>query len=205
MLDEFAKLRPALFHLTAGQNVERIKSLGMLHSAAELIQTEKRDADISCKRNSSIVINIDGEQIHIRDQSVLYENNCHFSSGFTFGQLVELLNQHVFFWPGNQSGPIKSGLNHFKRYAKTEDVVVISVPTAEIISANADQSPLVSKYNSGSPRCHPIVGRSPRGPQTFVDIDQAPFTAGKIVEFVYRGSVRIPWEQVTVRPAHEYL
>ena len=125
-----------------------------------------------------------------RDQDPLREGNCALPEGFEFEDLIGLLNEHVFFWPGTAEGPIAAGRNHFGRYVEEHGAQVLRLPTTSALTANP--RPLFCRYNSGAPRCNPRIGRSPRGWETFVTADQFYGRPSDVVECVYRGAVTLP-------------
>ncbi len=182
-LDHFAQLRPRLYHLTSRGNCDRILQSRRIDCASSLLRLGKRPDLMSMPRRAIEEVRIDGTCVTIRDQAVLHEGNIAFEPGWSFQDVVQALNDHVFYWPGNERGPIRPGLNHFKRY-NTPDNVVMSLATGDVLRANADRSPKFCRFNSGSPRC--VSGRkSPRGPSTFVEADRFSGTASAVVEFVY--------------------
>jgi hypothetical protein len=137
----------------------------------------------------------------VRDQDPLREGNCGLPAGFEFEDLIGLLNEHVFFWPGTAEGPIPAGRNHFGRYAEEVGAHVLRVRTSSMFAANP--RPLFCRYNSGAPRCNPRVGRSPRGRDTFVSAELFNGGPSNVVECVFRGAVSLP-EDVEYRSLGEY-
>lgn len=189
-LQRLIHLRPWLYHLTATSNLDRIRSTRCLFSAASIYeQAGQRDAlRARRKRSDSIVVN--GDTVIIRDQQPLHAGNMALSAGVGFEDFVAYLNRHVFFWPGDDDGPIGYGRRHFARYAG-EDCHIVKVRTVDLIAANRDTPLLVSRCNSGSPRWS--GGRAaPRGLATFVLAELFEGTAGRVVEVVFRNEVRLP-------------
>jgi hypothetical protein len=187
-LTKFCDLRPKLYHLTASANLSSIMRDGRLTSAARLLGA---DASLTSKirRPEHMVLTTDAGTVVLRDQQPLHSGNCLLSDGWRFEDLVFYLNSHVYFWPGDNSRPIRSGINHFLRY-EAEDAVVLIVSTRDLLSTNFSP-PLVTRVNSGAPRWS--AGRpSPRGPETFVDISEFRGSPSNVVELVYAGGVTLP-------------
>ncbi len=133
-----------------------------------------------------------GYSIVIRDQKPLHAKTMLLAPGFDVPDLVYLLNQHVFFWPGTEDGPCKSGRNHWARYA-SERPVLLRVKTSAYVQAGEICPLRFSSVNSGAPRCSD--GRpSPRGPDLFRPVDTFPDTVSKVVEVVIMGPVLLPRE-----------
>ena len=188
--DQFTRTRPYLFHLTDRDNVSYIRDLRVLHSAAVLMQKAGDRSYLRQKRRTAIQIAIDHRLVSIRDQRPLHAGNIRFHGGHEFEDVIQLLNERVFFWPGTVDGPIAYGQRHFERYADDQPVI-LRVSTANLFNANNGASPFYCRYNSGSPRCSKGLG-SPRGPDTFVTAASANFTAGKAVEVTFLGQVTLP-------------
>src|SRR4051812_23502905 len=163
---EFARLRPYLYHLTDARNLPRIMRLRRLDCAAELMSAADRAELVTVRRASHQVISVSGEDVLLRDQAPLHRGNIAFGDGWDFSSFVRLLNERVFFWPGNAHGPNSYGLRHFQRY-QHESPVLIRVKTAELFDSNSDRSITFCRYNSGAPRWS--RGKAaPRGASTFV-------------------------------------
>lgn len=187
--DEFRRARPFLFHLTARVNLDRIIRLMQIDCAATMY--EDAEAPSPCdRRRSATILNVDSEQVHIRDQAPLHRGNIRLEGGWSFARLLQELNRRVFFWPGTSVGPIAYGVRHFERYAN-ERPVILRVPCADILAGNAKNLPFFCKYNSGSPRCTNGVG-SPRGPATFVKCNKATFRPSQVVEVTFQRQVALP-------------
>lgn len=116
-LDQFARRFPRLYHLTAAMNVAGIEADGCLYAAAETFRQARAAGMICERRPESVVIPLPqgGGQRHIRDQFPLHEGNCALLGGWTFADLVQDLNERVFFWPGTEGGPTDYGRRHFAR------------------------------------------------------------------------------------------
>jgi hypothetical protein len=138
---------------------------------------------LRCKRPQSEIVIIQNSAVSMRDQKPLHRGNISFDRGWNFEDVIQMLNERVFFWPGTEGGPISYGLRHFERYAG-EKPVILRILSQDMFDKNEDQEPQFCPYNSGSPRCSNGLG-SPRGPKTFVTCEVAEFTASKVVEVTY--------------------
>lgn len=189
-IDRYSLIRPHLYHLTARSNLKRIRQTMVLVSAARIIAEVGRTDLMREKRKSSNLFEIRGEMVHVRDQAPLHAGNLSLPDNWSLSDFVELLNHHVFFWAGNQGGPIEYGDRHYARYAD-ENPAVLRITVSDIVRANAENPPLFCKFNSGSPRCS--YGRpSPRGPETFVRAEDASFPPSAVVEVTFQGEVTLP-------------
>lgn len=190
LIDNFVRVRPYLYHLTARDNLPRIIRTGRLESAARILQAAGRPHLVRLKRPLHEIVHIAGESIHVRDQSPLHTGNTGLPDGWTFGDFLQHLNQKVFFWPGKNAGPIPYGIRHHGRY-RGESLSIIRVSTASVIDANLSNPPLFCKYNSGSPRCS--NGKpSPRSLDTFRTADRVDFRPADVVEVVFDDLVILP-------------
>lgn len=188
--DQFIKVRPYLFHLTHRDNISQIHRTKILHSAASLMQQAGNLTLLRQKRADYLAIQIGSTTVKIRDQQPLYEGNISLESDWLFEDVIQSLNERVFFWPGREAGPISYGERHVQRYVN-EKPVILRVTTADLLSVNPDIHPLFCRFNSGSPRCSNGVG-SPRGPNTFVRCGQADFTPSKVVEVTLTEKANLP-------------
>jgi len=189
-LQRFAKVRPDLYHWTATGNLGRVRALRCLESAESLLTRAGQSALLRQRRAVHHTITIDGMAVSLRDQSPLCEGNIEVETGWTFAQVIALLNQRVFFWPGTSGGPIDYGWRHFARYEE-ERPVVIRVQTRSLLRANPTNPPLFCRYNSGSPRCSGGA-RSPRGAATFQTASENSFIPSEVVEVTFVGRSSLP-------------
>ena len=186
------KLRPYLYHLTAESNISSIKATRELQSASTVLEGLDRERLLRTKRSSSLRLALNGHSFSLRDQEPLHAGNMDLQQGWTFGDVIEMLNRHVFFWPGNASGPIDYGVRHFSRYEDIgERLVVLRVPTLDLVTANHSCPPKFCRYNSGSPRCSGGK-KSPRGEDTFQPGSSVSGAPSKVVEVVFGGKVWLP-------------
>lgn len=195
--DDFFKLRPFVHHLTAASNLPVLLAIGELRSAEALMKAAGQEALVRQRRKTGRHVEIGRARVHIRDQSPLHRGNVKLEDGWSFEDVVALLNRHTFFWPGKEDLPIPAGRKHFARY-KGEDAVVLRVRTAALIEANAGAAPLFCRYNSGAPRCS--RGRpSPRGSRTFLPAQDFPDPQGEVQELVFPHRARLPVAELQFR------
>ncbi|BBL59182.1 hypothetical protein MKFW12EY_27950 [Methylomonas koyamae] len=137
-----------------------------------------------------------GTGIVIRDQKPLSAGSIAFEDGWNLERFVSYVNDHVFFWPGTESGPIDAGINHYTRYAH-EQPVVLRFP--------ADPNTLTNlyfcRYNSGAPRCS--GGKhSPRGSFTYQPASHFNGSCSQVTEVVAKGKLALPGStQVAASPS----
>lgn len=188
--NEFAAIRPFVYHLTSRRNLQQLVASRVLLSASRLLTESGNHHWLATKRHETITIEYNGVLIDIRDQQPLYEGKMALQGGWTFGEVIRSLNDRVFFWPGKDNGPIDYGRRHYERY-QNDDPVIVRVRTRDLLEANPAASPHFCKYNSGSPRTVNGSG-SPRGPSTFVECSVATFTASTVREITFVDSVQLP-------------
>jgi hypothetical protein len=186
-LVKFIRLRPHLYHLTARENIPYIQKEMVLKSSNTLYG-EANATELRGIRRANHQILKTGRRT--RDQRPLHAGNISFSGGWTLTDLVLHLDDHVFFWPGWEYGPISYGKNHFDRYAE-EKPIILRVSTKELFAENPGAPPLFCKYNSGAPRCTYGEG-SPRGPQTFLGAGEFQFSTSEVREVTFRTRVALP-------------
>jgi hypothetical protein len=104
--DQFLRTRPFLFHLTGRDNVREIRKTHVLYSAAVLMQESGDTSFLRKRRAESWRVQLGAATISIRDQLPLHAGNISLEGGWLFEDVVECLNERVFFWPGNGYGPI---------------------------------------------------------------------------------------------------
>ena len=112
-IDRYLALRPFVYHLTAPFNLTSIREAGELRSAAELANRSGDASILRERRREAIAV----ASAMIRDQAPLHAGNIQLDPGFSFAQLLDLLNAHVYFWSGDAAGPIAYGRRHFARYS----------------------------------------------------------------------------------------
>jgi hypothetical protein len=189
-LNDFSQLRPYLYHLTRRENLHSIKQYMQLESASRLADAAGKTELIRERRTSHVRLPKAGNDVVLCDQAKLHKANIQFSPGWEFDDFLQHLNTHVFFWAGSENKPVAHGVRHFNRYHE-EAPVIIRIPIGSLLRKNSSAVPLFCKFNSGSPRCA-YGKRSPRGSDTFVSAETCTFTAGHVVEVVFRDFVFLP-------------
>jgi hypothetical protein len=192
-LQEFAKKRPYLFHLTDRSHREPLRQQLRLYPASDLFEKAGQTEWTRQRRRDHVEIVVDRRKLKIRDQAPLHEGNMELGGGWTFARFLAHLNRRVFFWPGRKDGlPIPHGIRHFERYSE-EAPCILRLRSERLFTLNHSLNPEFCRYNSGSPRW--TYGKpSPRGPETFVTCAKTPFNAVDVVEVTFTSPVRLPEE-----------
>lgn len=197
--EEFVRRFPSLYHATRAVNRPGLVKRGCLLCPDEIYRGAGRIPTRALRKSSAgssasgsvkyPVPSSDGI-VYLSDHDPLHEGNIRFESGWNMQRFVALLDSLVFFWPGDERGPGQQGRDHYERYAKArEPMIVIRVSTAEIVAQN--DVPMISSCNSGAPRTNAISKKQPRGGATFRDLSNCT-SGGEIVEVVFRSRVRLP-------------
>lgn len=185
-LQRFAHARPYLYHLTARFNLRSIATSLELRCTNVLLEAAGFPHQRSIKRREHVELTNCGGPILIRDQKPLAEGAIAFEDGWDLARFVEHVNDHVFFWPGQSSGPVKPGLNHFNRY-RHESPAILRFRTESVV----DSALHFSRCNSGAPRCS--AGKhSPRGSATYLPATEFVGTVSDVVEVVALGALALP-------------
>jgi hypothetical protein len=190
LVEDYIALRPYLYHLTHRTNLTPLRQTRRLFPAAILLRRSGRIELMRTPRRRAEPVVVDGRQVMLRDQGPLHKGNMQLSRGHTFEGFVEGLNDRVFFWPGDQRGPISYGIRHFEAY-RDEQPSILRVRMEDLLNANLDGVPLFCRYNSGSPRCS-YGKKSPRGPNTFVVAANFAESPGRVVEVTFLAPVVLP-------------
>lgn len=191
-LQGIIRLRPFLYHLTDARNTDRILRTGVLEPASVLANKAGRKDLLTAKRPGHVEVLVDSEPVFLRDQAPLHGGNMTLGSRWTFERFLRALNERVFFWPGSLAGPIEYGVRHYARY-EAEEPSILRVSLASLVETNSGADVEICRYNSGSPRWSRGVA-APRGPDTFVSLSKATFSASQVVEVTVRGPVKLPAE-----------
>jgi hypothetical protein len=144
------------------------------------------------RRSAAIRIQLPKAMIILRDQQPLHQGNMTLLAGLSFEDVLQMLNEKVFFWAGTKTAPVSYGQRHFQGYAK-EKPAVLRISTRDLYKANPNVRPHYCRYNSGAPRCNKGLG-SPRGPDTFVSSARADYEPSKVAEVIYKTEVGLPQE-----------
>ena len=198
-LERFARLRPALVHLTARCNAEAIVEDGVLHPAAWLLRAGGRGAMVRERCTQATVIAVGGRRVVIRDQKPLAQGAIDLTDGWSFGDWVQHLREHVFFWPVRAADLSGYG-RRFEGKAVENNQVAMVFDTRELLERNRGGA-RVSVCNAGALRHHPVSGRARRGPGTLVEPDRFAGTPGTVIEVAFRGRVEIGTALRSIRSA----
>ena len=198
-LADFLRLRPMFYHLTDQANLESFARSRLIEPAAALIRRSGQPDWLSRRRAVPVSIEVDGRSVVLKDQKPLIFANAALADGWQREDFVAYLNEHVFFWPGDERGPIKHGARLFDRY-EGDGPAIVRVPSAGLLAVNPDVPLLLCAFNSGAPRMNggkPV----PRGPDLFASPGSFSRTPGKVVEAVFRGAVRLPASAQILSPS----
>ena len=189
-VDDVARLRPFLYHLTSQENISRIRSLARLESAERLLIRAGRPDWLNARRIGPRLLNVGEDCVRLGHQDFLHEGAIAFESGWDLGKLIGYINRHVFFWPGSVNGAIDYGRNHFEHFASKQPLL-LRVGFYQLLLANPGIDPLFCRYNSGAPRV--VNGRkSPRGQSTFRHAESFDGHPSDVVEVVFEQQVVLP-------------
>jgi hypothetical protein len=185
-IERFVELRPFLYHSTSLSNLGRICATRSLVSASRFLS----DSAQSERRAAAVQLEVDGTNVHVQSQRPLIWANVEPEEGWTLPKFVSHLNEFVFFWPGNERGPIPHGQRHFfGNKWPNQQAVTLRIPTKELDLETVEL--LFCPFNSGSPRCS--GGRhSPRGSRTFLPACDFARDASEVIEVVVSGAITLP-------------
>lgn len=183
---------PCLYHVTFQESLDRVRKGGRLESAATLMKAGGQCRLLRSRRDKIETFRVESDTIRLTDQGPLNQNCMCFQGGWTLADLVEAINQRVFFWRGTREGLLRSNQGHSEKYSNLgHDLAFLRLRFQEVITLNSKRGPELCKYNSGAARMN--QGRpSPRGPSTFVAPHSADFTIGAVQEIVFRDFVELP-------------
>lgn len=189
---QYLALRPYSYHVTASKNLPALRNHRRVYPAAELLKLAKRLDLLRERRKSYVPLGIEDQTILLKDQRPLIEKNADLADAWDFGDFVEYLNGHVFFWPGTYERAIGPGRRLLEHYA-SEGPAILRVPTRQLFDMNAKVTPLYCAFNSGAPRYN-AGHRVPRGPDLFAPAKLFPRRASEVVELGFRDAVTLPAE-----------
>jgi len=198
-LRAYTALRPFLYHTTAAKhNVPNIKIERALHSTQVLLQRHTLQ-----KRSEPTEISRNGRITTIGDQGPLNWKNVEFTGGWCFQDMLQALNERVFFWAGTHRGPVRYGVNFMKAKAHGGEETTLRVSFDAFCARNANLAPYFCKFNSGAPRWS--GGRkSPRGPDTFLTAEKWSVRPSKVAEVSFIGSVWLPDDTQILRGGNRW-
>ena len=186
-VSEYAALRPFLYHVTARENVPRLRWTRRLVPAAELLRAAGRLDLVRTRRDGPVRLTIDGEPVVLKDQVPLVENNVNLADGWQFEDFVEFLNCHVFFWPGDAVQAIPAGRALLAHY-EVDQPAVLRVPMMDLVRGNPTVPPLFSRYNTGAARMQ-HGKRVLRGPDLFRAAHETSLRRFEVKATAFRGAL----------------
>lgn len=191
--------RPFLYHYAPLANIERIvKRREMLSSevivwkafAYDPTQVPDPAAFLRTPRAKPAALRIGPlaeDLFELNDQLPMLHESSFAQLDGTRDDFIELLNGFVFYWPGNQDGPITKGDHGQSFRARYERFAELRIPIADVWM---DRSlPQFCRYNSGAPQAR---DRIIRGPSIFVDASDTELATRKVVEAVFLKRVALP-------------
>jgi hypothetical protein len=197
--EDFSRLRPFVFHVTARENLSFLRSSQRICTTLNLLESAGRSELADTRRREYLILKLPDGTVVLKDQKPLIEANTELSEGWRFSDFVRFLNGFVYFWPGSQSGPIGPGRRLLQHY-EVDGPLVLRVPTVDLLQKNSSLRPLFSAFNSGAPRYH--SGRkAKRGPDLFSEADKFPRKASEVRELAFRGNTVLP-ESTSFRAGH---
>jgi hypothetical protein len=171
-INELVALHPRLFHMAEEGTWESIRDSGLLSTSAlldrfEVHGDERKEIEERNRRISKTIHHPSYGSVVIRDQIPMTDKalkKC--LEKLTPFEWYKTLNSRVFFWPTEDR---LSRLFNAKAYrGKTQ--TILTIDTKSFLTEYGDRV-LLSPINSGST----IMNPQPRGPQTFLSIEDYPF------------------------------
>jgi hypothetical protein len=185
---------PRLYHVTDGGAWPSVRTQGLLSTSALLdlygVQGPARSKFESERRPTGMILKSDGMPVVLlRDQSPMSDEalfGC--LDGMTPREWYRSLNAKVFFWTSMQR------MQRLLTAKAGRDVaqLVLTVDTRSLVTAHLDRI-LLSGMNTGSTIRRPL----PRGPRTFLPVEEFPYEERRrtrspsdaLVELVVEGAV----------------
>ncbi len=93
----FLSLRPYACHMTSADNLPSIRATGRLESAATLIDRAGQRELLRQRRPRHVRIRVSGAEVWLQGQGPLHKGNISFGGGWESEDLVERLNNLMFF------------------------------------------------------------------------------------------------------------
>lgn len=188
-IEEYAELRPFLWHITHAENLPLIRGTRVLCPARLLAGQEPTPRRSALRSPTGAVL---------RDQRLLHAGSVELRGGWSFRDLLQDLSNRVFFWSGWFDRPVRSGRAAMSVYATDW---VIRVPFREI---GREYTPYFSSCNSGATRMQ-HGRRVPRGPDTFLPCHECSFAAVDVVEVTFLEPIRLPSSATTRSPSTHWV
>jgi len=193
-IEEYAALRPTLWHLTHVDNLRSIRESRVLRTAEDLTSSVAGLPRQGRELPAGTAV--------LRDQKLLHEKCIIFEEGFSMAEFLRELNKRVFFWSGRQEGPVRAGKRALDHYRASD--FLIRLPFLDVAK---NQTPYFSRCNSGAPRMQhgkPVA----RGRRTFLPAIECDFQPREVIEVTFIEPVRLsqrteiaqflagPWEHL---------
>ena len=202
---DFAKLRPCLWHLTTRDNWISIRKCAgeggdySLSSTAALhAQAESPGFELAEPRSTCQPLVLPGGTALIRDQLPLVNarKRLEFPEGWDLARYCGWLNEFVFFWPGTRDAPAtRPGKRHFRYYLRKTDVKLTFLKLdAEKVLRRHERAALFSKVNSGPPPGRKKVVE--RGPGIFLTAGEIDVPSN-VVEVAFPDTLTLKPDEVT--------
>lgn len=150
-LNDFAAKRPVAYHVTRRENLPSIRASRTLYSAGKLLTLGGRDDLLRAQRRGSVTLQVGEHPAIVRDQDRLVAASLDLADGISLPDYIAYLNRWIFFWPGDWQSPSSRTKDIA---AATDDVAVIRISVASLLSHNAGMTPAFSQVNSGAARHH---------------------------------------------------
>lgn len=189
-LTHYLRLRPYSYHLTDSRNLPSLQRTRSIRPCIDWLRLAGREHEAVARRSAALTLEIGDLHVVLKDQRPLVLKNARFDGGWAEADYMRALASMVFFWPGNESGPIRSGSNLIQSYQASE-TSLLRIETASLFAINAGATPLFCAYNSGAPRMQsgqPV----PRGPDLFLPCDRFARQAAEVVELVFDCAITLP-------------
>jgi hypothetical protein len=178
------------YHVTALANLVRVRELGRLVPAADLLRAASRVDLIAKRRTEDIALQVGGREVLVRNQIPLNPTALHLECGLSLREYVAYLNSMVFLWPGTELGPSADCFRMFLRSANTVSAL-LRVPTRSLVETNGSATVRVSTCNAGA-TWFQDGKRSSRSIDILQAVDQHAGDADAITELSYPHDVRLP-------------
>lgn len=178
------------YHVTSDANLVSIRQSRVLWPTQTLLKRAKHPYFLRRRRTRDVLLQIEGQQVLIRNQVPLDPNSLYLRATVTLAEYVACLNSFVYFWPGTTLGPREDGVRMFERTNGTVSIV-IRVPTRSLIDTNRDSPTYVATCNTGVAWIDQGP-RSQRGPEVFQTVGSFSEPPASIHEICFGGEVRLP-------------
>jgi hypothetical protein len=171
--DELVDNYPVLHHMAEPGSWATIQQIGLLSTQQLVAECEVSDAEaakiLRARRKTAVRLHHPRVgSVTVRDQGPLLEHNLRKAlTGMTVEEWLAVLNDRVFFWlhPARLDGLLSA-----KRYRdQSHDVLVLN--TRDLLERHSDRV-RITAMNTGAMI---FPGSPPRGPDTFMRIEDFPF------------------------------